>query len=402
MSGTRGGLGFQIGSRRRRPEPLLTEKERKMKNWKRHTEKALRLVLAGVVCLHLGICPAFGQEFRGSISGRVTDATGAVVPGARVTVTNVGMNTSATVTSDEGGNYSVSYLSPGKHSVSVEARGFRKLLNEGIEVRVSDKLTLDLQLEVGAVQEAVSVTSGTPLLDAGTASAGQVIDRRRISELPLSDGNPFTLVRLAPGIGYIGDLKFSRPFDNNGSSDFIADGVPRVGGHEFTLDGIPNTDDNGSSSNRVAFIPPADAVQEFKVETASFDAQQGHGAGATVNVALRSGTNNLHGTLYEFVRNDVLSANDFFLNRTNLLTNPARDKNKDGKADRDALRYNRFGGTVGGPIWIPKLYDGRNRSFFFFAYEGIKDVFPEPRQDTVPTQAERNGDFSALLAINSS
>jgi len=346
--------------------------------------------------------PTFGQEFRGSISGRVMDATGAAVPGARVTVTNIGMNTSTTVKSDEGGMYSVFYLIPGKYSVQAEAQGFRKHLNEAIEVRVLDKLTLDITLEVGAVQEAVSVTSGAPLLDAGTASAGQVIDRRRISELPLSDGNPFTLTRLAPGIGYIGDLKFSRPFDNNGSSDFISDGVPRVGGHEFTLDGVPNTDDNGSSSNRVAFIPPADAVQEFKVETASFDAQQGHGAGAAVNVALRSGSNDFHGTLYEFIRNDVLSANDFFINRTNLTANPARDKDKDGKADRDALRYNRYGGTIGGPVWIPKLYNGRNRSFFFFAYEGLKDVFPEPRLDTVPTQAERNGDFSALLAINSS
>jgi hypothetical protein len=367
-----------------------------------YTKQALRIVLVGVVCLQLVIVPAVGQEFRGSISGRVTDASGAAVVGARVTVTNVAMNTSSTVNSDESGNYSVSYLAPGRHSVSVEAQGFRKLLHSDIEVRVADKLTLDLQLEVGTVQEAVNVTAGAPLLDAGTASAGQVIDRRRISELPLSDGNPFTLVRLAPGIGYIGDLKFSRPFDNNGSSDFISDGVPRVGGHEFTLDGVPNTDDNGSSGNRVAFIPPADAVQEFKVETASFDAQQGHGAGAAVNVALRSGTNAFHGTLYEFVRNDVLSANDFFLNRTNLKANPARDRDEDGKADRDALRYNRFGGTVGGPIWIPKLYDGRNRSFFFFAYEGLRDVFPEPRIDTVPTLAERNGDFSALLAINSS
>src|SRR5262249_38758995 len=151
--------------------------------------------------------------------------------------------------------------------------------------------------------------------------------------------------------------------------------------------------------NRVAFIPPADAVQEFKVETASFDAQQGHGAGAAVNVALRSGTNALHGSVYEFVRNDVLSANDFFLNRTNLTTTPSRDRDKDGKADRNPLRYNRYGATVGGPIALPKklfgplAYNGRDRSFFFFAYERLKDVFPEPDQFTVPTLAERNGDF---------
>src|SRR5262249_28672112 len=153
----------------------------------------------------------------------------------------------------------------------------------------------------------------------------------------------------------------------------------------FTLDGIPNTDDHGGF-NRVAFFPPADAVQEVKVETASFDAQPGHGAGAAINVALGSGTNNLHRTPYELVRHDILSGNDFFLNRTNLITNPSRDANKDGKADRNALRYNRYGGTVGGPILLPKRlfgpfrYSGRDKTFFFFAYEGLKDTFPEPSQ----------------------
>ncbi|MDQ2921937.1 MAG: carboxypeptidase regulatory-like domain-containing protein [Acidobacteriota bacterium] len=360
------------------------------------------------ICLCLVVGSTAAQEFRGSISGRLIDPSGGVIPGSQITITNTATNVSNSVTSNESGVYTALYLTPGRYTVVAEAKGFKKHV-QTIDVRVGDKITLDLLLEVGTMTESVNVTADAPLLETGSASAGQVIDRRRISELPLSDGNPFTLVRLAPGIGYIGDLKFSRPFDNNGSSDFISDGVPRAGGHEFTLDGMPNTDDNGSSGNRVAFIPPADAVQEFKVETASFDAQQAHGAGATVNVVIKSGTNSLHGTVYEFVRNDVLSANDYFINRTNLVTNPSRDKNKDGRADRDPLRYNRYGGTIGGPIMLPRFgmggrswYDGRNKSFFFFAYEGLKDVFPEPRQDTVPTLAERNGDFSALLAINSS
>jgi carboxypeptidase family protein len=343
------------------------------------------------------------QEFRGSITGRVVDNGGAAVANATVTVTNAATNVSSSTTTNESGDYTALYLIPGPYTVTVEASGFKKAVRQNVEIRVGDKLQVNLQLEVGNVSDTVNVTSDAPLLETNTATAGQVIDRRRISELPLSDGNPFTLTRLAPGIGYVGDLKFSRPFDNNGTSDFISSGVSRAGGHEFTLDGIPNTDDNGNDGMRVAFIPPADAVQEFKVETASFDGQQGHGAGATVNVALRSGTNSLHGTGYEFVRNDVLSGNDYFLNRTNLVTTPDRDKDKDGRADRDPLRYNRYGGTVGGPIVLPKKifgplgYDGRDRSFFFFAYEGLKDVFPEPRQDTVPTLAERNGNFSALL-----
>src|SRR5262245_56065699 len=362
----------------------------------------------GAVILYLFASYAAAQEFRGSISGRVTEASGGVVTNAQVTITNTATNVATTTSTNASGDFSALYLNPGRYSVTVESRGFKKLIRQNIDVRVGDKLSLDLTLEVGEVADTVNITADSPILQTTTGTAGQVIDRRRISELPLSDGNPFTLTRLSTGIGYVGDLKFSRPFDNNGSSDFISNGISRVGGHEFTLDGIPNTDDNGGSSMRVAFIPPADAVQEFKVETASFDAQQGHGAGATANVALRNATNDWHGTLYEFLRNDVLSGNDFFLNRTNLTSNPSRDSDRDGKADRDALRYNRFGGTVGGPIVLPKKilgpfgYDGRNRSFFFFAFEGIRDLFAEPRKDTVPTIAERIGDFSALLAINPS
>jgi Carboxypeptidase regulatory-like domain/TonB dependent receptor len=365
--------------------------------------KGIRINLIAVLIIACGAAIGLAQEFRGSITGRVVDNSGAAVANAAVTVTNTATNVSSSTTTNENGDYTALYLIPGSYSVTVEATGFKKSTRQNIEIRVGDKLQIDLQLEVGSVSDTVNVTTDAPLLETNTATAGQVIDRRRISELPLSDGNPFTLTRLAPGIGYVGDLKFSRPFDNNGTSDFISSGVSRAGGHEFTLDGIPNTDDNGNDGMRVAFIPPADAVQEFKVETASFDGQQGHGAGATVNVALRSGSNSLHGTAYEFIRNDVLSGNDYFLNRTNLVTTPDRDKDKDGKADRNPLRYNRYGGTVGGPIVLPKKifgplgYDGRDRSFFFFAYEGLKDVFPEPRQDTVPTLAERNGDLSALL-----
>ena len=319
------------------------------------------------------------QEFRGQIGGAITDPSGASIPGAQITITNIATNIASTTLANEAGSYTILYLVPGRYAVLVEAPGFKKLVRQGIEVRVGDALKLDLTLELGGAQDVVNVTSEAPLLETSTATAGQVIDQRRISELPLSDGNPFILHRLVPGVAYIGDLKFSRPFDNGGTSDIRADGAPGV--NEFTLDGSPNMANGG----RVAFVPPSDVVQEFKVGTASFDAQDGHTAGASVNVTLKSGTNNLHGTLYEFVRNDKLSANDFFLNR--------------GGQPRAQLRYNRYGGTVGGPIWIPKLHDGHNRTFFFFGYEGIKDRFPEPTQETVPTDAQRNGDFSALLAL---
>jgi carboxypeptidase family protein len=341
-------------------------------------------ILICVLLVSLMSLSAWSQEFRGSISGRVTEASGAAVPGATVTITNLATNTSTTATTNESGGYTAIYLNPGSYTVAVEASGFKKVIRQGIEVRVADRLELDLVLEVGALADTVNITSDPSLLETNTASAGQVIDRRRISELPLSDGNPFVLTRLAAGIAYTSsDLLFSRPFDNGGTSSISANGAK--GGNEFTLDGSPNQ----ASGRRVAFVPPADAVQEFKVETTSFDAQQSHTAGATVNVILRSGTNEFHGTAYEFVRNDILSANNFF-------------SNSNGKK-RDVTRYNRFGGTIGGPVRMPKKlfgplgYDGRNRSFFFFAYEGLKDAFQEPGFQTVPTLAMRQGNFSALL-----
>ncbi len=351
--------------------------------------------LSALVVIGLASFSVLAQEFRGAISGKITESSGAAVPGAHVTVTNRATNVAVKITANDVGDYSALYLTPGTYIVTVESRNFKKTVRENVEVRVGDKLILDLQLEVGGVSETVNVTADAPLLEASTASAGQVIDQRRISELPLSDGNPFVLSRLAPGVAYTGDLKFSRPFDNAGTSSIVADGAP--GRNEFTLDGVPNMA-SGGGLGRVAFVPPADAVQEFKVETASYDGQQSHTAGATVNVTLKSGTNGFHGTLYEFVRNDVLSGNDFFLNRS------AADADKDGKADRTALRYNRYGGTIGGPIYLPRFgtggkpyWSGKNRSFFFFAYEGLKDVFPEPGNFTVPTLAQRQGDFSALL-----
>ncbi len=343
----------------------------------------LRVCQVGVMVLIL-VTPSAAlraQDYRGQITGRILDPSGAAIPSVSITVTHTATNTSASTRSDETGNYTVLYLAPGLYTVTVEAPGFKKLVRQGIEVRVADQLKLDLTLEVGAAVETVNVTAEAAMLETTTASSGQVIDQRRIADLPLSDGNPFVLHRLAPGVIYTGDLKFSRPFDNAGTSSITVNGAP--GGNEFTLDGSPDM----ASGRRVAFVPPRDVVAEFKVETANFNAQDGHTAGGTVNVALKSGTNNLHGTLYEFLRNDKLSANDFFLNRSGR--------------PRDTLRYNLFGGTVGGPIWIPKVYNGRNRTFFFFGYEGIKDRFPEPTQQTVPTAAQRNGDLSRLLGLGS-
>src|SRR5712692_5601164 len=313
---------------------------------------------------------AAAQEFRGAVTGRVTDSTGAIIPGTTVTVTNVATGAAATATTNETGNYTVPYLTPGNYTVVFELMGFRKV-SRTVEVRVGDRVSVDAALEPGAVTETVQVTAETPLLNRTSGSAGQVIDERRIALLPLADGNPFVLARFAAGIMYNGDLKFSRPFDNGGTSGFVADGAP--GANEFTIDGAPNE----ASGKRVAYVPPSDLVQEFKVESASYDAQQGHTAGASVNVVMKSGTNTVKGSGYGFLRNTPLSANDFFLNQKGT-PNPGND-------------YKHWGGTAGGPISL-------NRTFFFAAFERLTDSFPEPGQFTVPTEAERSGDFSALLA----
>src|SRR4051812_7438628 len=348
-------------------------------NWSRvrcHGPRVRLLVMALTVGVLPGIADA--QDFRGGVVGKVTDESGAVLPGVTVSATSRDTNVNSTVVTNESGAYTLLYLTPGPYRVSAELQGFKKVQRDNVDVRVGDRLEIDFKLEVGGVTEVVTVSAETPLLDTRSGSAGQVIDEKRISLMPLSDGNPFVLARLAPGVAYHGDLKFSRPFDNGGTSDFTADGGP--GRNEFTLDGSPNM----ANGRRVAFVPPAGAVQEFKVETATFDAQQGHTAGATVNVTLKSGTNRLKGDAYYHYRDEALSANDFFLEKAGRPKAP--------------LDYKRYGFTLGGPAWLGKLYDGRNKTFFFGAFEWLYDTFPEPDQFTVPTEAQRNGDFSGLLS----
>ena len=335
---------------------------------------------AALAVLMLGVLPwiAGAQDFRGGITGKVTDESGAVLPGVTVTVSNKDTNVASDTVTNEAGTYSLLYLTPGTYAVAAELQGFKKVMRENVNVRLGDRLEIDFKLEVGRIQETVTVSAETPLLQTTTGSAGQVIDEKQIALMPLSDGNPFVLARLAPGIAYTGDLKFSRPFDNAGTSSITADGAP--GGNEFTLDGSPNM----THGRRVAFVPPAGAVQEFKVETATFDAQQGHTAGANVNVTLKSGTNRIKGEAYYHYRDEALSANDFFLERAGV--------------PKDNTDYKRYGFTLSGPARFGRIYDGRDRTFFLGSFEWLYDQFPEPGQFTVPTAAQRNGDFSALLS----
>jgi hypothetical protein len=335
-------------------------------------------VVAALGFIGLAVTVVSAQDFRGQITGRITDASGARLPGVSVTVTNVATNVVTPTTTNGDGEYAIPFLTPGMYTVTAELSGFKKVVRESVEVRVADKIGLDLTMEVGRVEETVSVTAQSPLLETQSGNAGEVIDEKRISMMPLSDGNPFVLARLVPGAAFTGDLKFSRPFDNAGTSSINVDGS--TGGNEFTLDGSPDM----ANGRRVAFVPPAGAVAQFKVETSSFDAGTGHTAGATVNVTLKSGTNQFSGSGYTYYRSDKLADSDFFV--------------KKNGTPKPQVKYNRPGFTLGGPVEIPGLYDGHNKTFFFGAVEWLYDTFPEPLAQTVPTEAMRNGDFSSLLS----
>lgn len=341
-------------------------------------------MLRGVAALLLFAWAGWAQDTRGQIIGRVQDPTGAPVAGAKVRGINLLTNiTSSTVTSSSG-DYVLPFLIPGPYAVSVEHEGFHRFLQKDIEVQVDQKTTVNVKLELGSVTESVNVAAENPLLDLSDAGMSQTVDSRSITELPLKDGNPLMLIELSPGVMNLASGGMTRPFDNGNTSSMVVNGS-RTGTNEYRIDGAPNT---GGSSGNVAYIPPSGVVSEVKVQTNPFSAGSGFSTGATVNVALKSGTNRIHGQVYHFVQNPVLNANAFFSNLAGL--------------PKDNYRQNRFGANANGPVMLPFLYKGRNRTFWMFGYEGIRDSLPRPSDGgtyTVPAPAQRQGDFSNLLAV---
>ena len=337
----------------------------------RHGSAALALLVS------LFAATAGAQEFRGSLSGNVTDPAGAVLPGAAVEIKNVETNVAATVTTNDEGGYSFPLLQPGKYALTVTSQGFNTAQRTGIEIRVADRLTLDVQMQVG-VADTVSVVDTAVALETGSVSAGTVVESRQISELPLIDGSPYQLATLAPGVAYTGNPAFTGPTSNANLASFRTNGA--TGPNQVTLDGSPNFAIDGG----VGFSPPSDAVSQFKVQTTQFDAQQGYTANATVNVAIKSGTNDFHGNLYYFDRDRSRTANNFFANSAGQ--------------ERPERTYHRWGGEVDGPVRIPGVYNGSDRTFFLFAYERLKSTDSEPQFYTVPTERMRRGDLSEFLS----
>src|SRR5436190_137588 len=338
--------------------------------------KFKQILPLALLFLTIGVS-ASAQEFRGSVTGRVTDPNGAVIPGATVTIKNIGTNGENTVTTNDDGSYTFPLLQPGKYTLTVTSQGFNTTTREDIEVRVTDRITLDVQLQTAGLTGMVTVVS-VQALETGSVSTGSVLEGKQISELPLTEGTAYQLATLAPGIAYTGNPQFTAPISNGNLAAFRSNGAPPQ--NQITLDGSPNYAFDGA----VGFSPPADAVQEFKIQTNSFDAQQGYSAGATVNVAVKNGTNDPHGSVYYFNRDRSRSANNFFSNRSGQ--------------DRPVRTYHRFGGVLNGPLYIPKVYNGHDKTFFLFSYERLKDNVAEPQLFTVPTAAMRTGDFSALIA----
>src|SRR5438128_1996610 len=339
-------------------------------------ENLMRRGITAALFLLLVFAPVGAQEFRGSITGKVTDPNGAVVPGATVTIKNIGTNVENTNTTNDDGSFDFPLLQPGKYTLTVAHAGFKTAMRQDVVIRVADKLMLDIRMEVGDAAATVTIAD-TSVLETGTVSTGTAIQSKQISELPLTEGTAYQLATLAPGIAYTGNPMFTAPISNGNLAAFRVNGAPAQ--NQITLDGSPNY----AFDFAVGFSPPADAVQEFKVQTNAFDAQQGYSAGGTVNVAVRSGTNDLHGSIYYFNRDRSRTSNNFFSNRS-------------GQA-RPIRTYHRFGGVINGPLYLPKVYNGRNKTFFLFSYERLLDNTAEPQLFSVPTAAMRNGDFSALI-----
>jgi hypothetical protein len=321
---------------------------------------------ACLAALGLVTAPAAAQDFRGSIAGTVLDSTGGVLPGVTVTVTNVDTGVSQHLVTDARGFYEALYLNTGTYSVTAELTGFKRVTRPANTVRVSEVLRVDMTMAAGALEETVTVVANVPTINSTTAITGTTVSASQIAQLPLGDGTAYMLTRLAPGIMDSSDLHFARPADNGNLGGIVANGAQ--GGNEFSIDGAPNL----SNARGVGFSPPSDAIAEFKVQTNAFDAQSGHTAGAVVNLALKSGTNTLHGAGGYFNRADSRAATPLLTERAGG-TKPTRE-------------YNRYTGTVGGPIV-------RNKTFFMASFEHLRDVQPEPATYTVPTLRMRRGDL---------
>ncbi len=355
-----------------------------MRNRLKHL--ALLLLSVGVLALFAPI-GALAQIDTGGVTGTVRDSGGAVVPGATVILTEVLSGIKATTQSTSVGSYAFNAVKPGGYTVSVSAAGFEKYIASGVLVHVQQTSIIDVSLVTGSVQQEVNVTAAVPLLQAEDAALGQTIGFKAINDLPLEGRNWGSLGQLVAGVA-------TTPGSNPENAFYSVNGV-QMYQNDFRLNGINNNIEffGGSSVGTDATItPPPDAVQEFKLQSGDYSAEFGHSTGGVINAVVRSGTNELHGNIWEYIRNEAFNANAYFSKHSAVIV------------PRAEYRQNEFGGTLGGPVLIPKLYNGKNRTFFFVDYQGTRILTPSQASGTVPTPNMTKSGFTNLqdlIAFNS-
>jgi len=340
-----------------------------------------RTMLLPIIGLFCSLFPLAAQEARGTLLGRVADPTEAVIVAAKVDAVNTDTGVHYTSTTNGSGDYILPFLIPGPYNITVETRGFKTYTRQGINLRESERVTIDVKMEVGESSQSVQVSTEAPILDTSTASMGQVVESRAIADLPTKDGMVLVLATLSPGVIFTPQsAAYIRPFDTSSPSTMSINGT-RNGSNEFMVDGASDM-----QGTQIAYEPPQAVVGEFKVQTSTFDAAFGFMPGAAVNMTLKTGTNALHGQASYFMQNPVLNSNNYFRLAAGKPENRIHHTNDD----------------LTGPIYIPKLYNGRNKTFFTLGYEWIYSFDPSPWVvEAVPTPAERTGDLSSLLAVGS-
>jgi hypothetical protein len=338
----------------------------------------------------------FSQTPTGQIKGRIVDNAQAVVPGAEVAAINTATNVTTRVESNTSGNYELPNLIPGVYRIEVRKAGFKQYIREPIEVRVGDVLTIDAPLQLGEVTESVTVKSESPLLQTATAGLDQVVDSRRIENLPSPGNSVIYLLQTAPAVTVSTAPTNLWPPDAVGSASGTTV-AGTVSTSQYALDGIPMMSRNG----QFTVNPQPEMVKEFAVQVAAYDASLGRFTGAYVNMVTKSGANDLHGSFIYSNLSRGLIAHDLFTN--NFINNPATGPITSDKIDQawPSQRDIRYRGTIGGPLVLPKLYNGRNRTFWIFGGDGVIRQRASRASYTIPTVAERDGDFSQLLKVGS-
>ncbi len=344
------------------------------------------LIPVVLFCLIAAAGVGRAQETRATLTGHVTDPTGAIIPGAQITVTETDTGTQTHITSNSAGDYNIPFLAAGPYQIAVTAAGFRKYVHTGITLQTEQTVTENVKLAVGPTSEQVTVNAETPLVDTATASTGQTLTAEEVEDLPSNGRSPLGFAHLEFGAVAKGKHAVSQttPFGNQTADDFSLGGGASAS-NELLLNGVPNMQD---SSRTAGFSPELDSVNAVHVDEFAANAALGDTSGGTVNITTKSGTNQYHGSLSEYYAGSrPLTSKPYFTA---------------AGATAPSTHFNQYGGTIGGPISVPHLFSGKDRLFFFYAYEGYVGNAPATTITSVPTAAERTGDFSALLAYNAS